>query len=447
MYLRKNAEAGFSCYPQRPNPASWISYIMNLPIWSTLEQKLFYLTYHITCLVILTGCATSIQPVITLSKIPEPAATQPPATKRPTATAAIFELRPTNTPLASPTLLQIESLPGFGYGPANFPDAINPLTGLTVSDPGLLNRRPMAIKISNFPRAVRPQWGLNSADHIYEYYLEDGLTRFLGIFYGQDANRVGPIRSARLFDIHIVSMYRSIFAFGYGDDQVMDELLATEFKHLLVVQHPDNCPPLCRIDTGDNYNNLFTDTGQLAHYMTQHGDDNQRQNLDGMRFEDSSLLTFGGGVAEQIVVRYSDFSFHLWEYNASTRRYNRSQEADTRLPGQEIYQPLMDSLTGEQVTADNLVILFVNTTFYYKSSSTEIYNINLLGQGAGYALRDGKVFKITWKRTTSDAILTLELSGAPFPFKPGNVWFIVLGETSAERMVDNTTWEFTYSMP
>jgi hypothetical protein len=396
---------------------------------------------------LITGCTAPGQTGPTPGDELEPTATLLPATPRPSATAAVFELRPTNTPQATPTPLQVESLPGFGYGPSGFPEDINPLTGLAVTDPALLERRPMAIKISNFPRDVRPQWGLTAADHVYEYYLEDGLTRFLGIFYGQDASRVGPVRSARLFDAHIVRMYKSIFAFGYGDDQVVDELIASEFSHLLVIQHNDNCPPLCRIETGDSYNNLFADTAALSQYITQRGDANQRQNLDGLRFENASMITFGGGEAERIAVRYSDYSYHLWEYDAATRRYNRSQEAETRAPGQEVYAPLTDSLNGQQVAADNLVILFVNTDYYYKSKSTEIYNINLLGEGQAYALRDGKIFKITWKRTAPDAILSLELSGAPFPLKPGNVWFIVLGETSAYRKLDNASWEFTYSIP
>ncbi len=37
------------------------------------------------------------------------------------------------------------------------------------------------------------------ADNVYEYYLEDGMTRFIGVFYGKDAKRVGPVRSAQTF--------------------------------------------------------------------------------------------------------------------------------------------------------------------------------------------------------------------------------------------------------
>ncbi len=102
-------------------------------------------------------------------------------TARATATAAstaaptplpTIPLTPTITPLYPPE----------GYGPANFPANVDPLTGLPVSDPALLQRRPMLIKVSNLPRNVRPQWGLSLADLIFEYYTEEGSNSLRGHF-------------------------------------------------------------------------------------------------------------------------------------------------------------------------------------------------------------------------------------------------------------------------
>src|SRR5262245_25539804 len=86
------------------------------------------------------------------------------------------------------------------FNSSAFPANINPLTGLEVQDLALLERRPLLVKVSNLPRNIRPQSGLSSADHVYEYYTEEGTTRFAAVFYGQDAKMVGPIRSARFFD-------------------------------------------------------------------------------------------------------------------------------------------------------------------------------------------------------------------------------------------------------
>ena len=49
--------------------------------------------------------------------------------------------------------------------------------------------------------------GLSGADAIYEAVAEGGITRFLAIFYCQDAGEVGPVRSARTYFIDFMSEY------------------------------------------------------------------------------------------------------------------------------------------------------------------------------------------------------------------------------------------------
>ena len=95
---------------------------------------------------------------------------------------------------------------------SDFPADVNPLTGLKVADPSLLERRPVTVKVSNFPREGRPHAGLSSADIVFDYYTGTGGDRFLAIFYGQDAEKVGPIRSGRFIDVQLVPMYQGILA-------------------------------------------------------------------------------------------------------------------------------------------------------------------------------------------------------------------------------------------
>jgi len=61
------------------------------------------------------------------------------------------------------------------YGPDAYPENVNPLTG-EAADPAKLNRIPIAVKISNFPYSVRPQFGLSLADLVFEHLAEAGLT-------------------------------------------------------------------------------------------------------------------------------------------------------------------------------------------------------------------------------------------------------------------------------
>ncbi|MDX1378689.1 MAG: DUF3048 domain-containing protein, partial [Anaerolineales bacterium] len=96
------------------------------------------------------------------------------------------------------------------------PVVINPLTGLPAPNPDLLNRHPMAIKVTNYPRYTRPQSGLSLADQVFEYYIEGGLTRFTAVFYGNDSEWVGPVRSGRFFDEHVARMYQAYLVFKFA---------------------------------------------------------------------------------------------------------------------------------------------------------------------------------------------------------------------------------------
>src|SRR5258708_30095693 len=68
---------------------------------------------------------------------------------------------PTLTPTASPTW---EPTPQGAVGTFNFPPNVNPLTGEVVADPAVLQRRPLAVNISNAPPLGRPQAGIGDAD-------------------------------------------------------------------------------------------------------------------------------------------------------------------------------------------------------------------------------------------------------------------------------------------
>ena len=62
---------------------------------------------------------------------------------------------------------------------------INPLTGLAVEDPSLLNLPAVLVSVANFPAIARPQSGLSFAPYVFEIYITAGGTRFLATFYGK----------------------------------------------------------------------------------------------------------------------------------------------------------------------------------------------------------------------------------------------------------------------
>lgn len=69
--------------------------------------------------------------------------------------------------------------------PNHAPKIINPLTGLPVADPSLLDLPALLVSISHFPVTARPQAGLSFAPYVFEIYITEGATRFLTTFYGE----------------------------------------------------------------------------------------------------------------------------------------------------------------------------------------------------------------------------------------------------------------------
>jgi hypothetical protein len=347
---------------------------------------------------------------------------------------------PTLTATFEPTVTSI--YPPEGLGPDHFPPDVDPLTGLVVADPTLLDRRPLMIKVSNLPRYVRPQWGLNLADHVYEYYTEYGTTRFIAIFLGQDASQVGPIRSARFFDENIIRAYKAVFAFGSADITVLNRLFNADFSDRLVME--SDWTPLFRYDP-NNYNHLMVGTSELSKYFSDEGFENGRQDLNGMFFQ---LEAPENGVpGDQVSVRFSTAIYNKWDYDAGSGRYLRSSDTvDDPNGGQnEEYAPLLDQLTNEQVAADNVVFLEIPYQFFRREP--EQMEIPFVGSGVAYAFRDGKMYKVRWQRFEQDSMVSLAYEdGSPFPFKPGNTWFEVVGTTS-ELTQAADGWRFVFHIP
>jgi len=355
-------------------------------------------------------------------------------------------LTPTPTRTATITPTAITEINTLSYGPIYFPEGINPLTGIPVGDQQILERRPIVIKVTNFPRSVRPQWGLSKADHVYEYYIGDNMSRFVGIFYGEDAERVGPIRSARLFDRHIMRLYNAIFVFGWADDPILEFLITPELKRRLIVERGDNCPPLCRIGPAGAYNNLFINTNQIGAYLAERKTDNERPDLSGLRFE--AGIPKGGHTASKLFIEYSAVSYHFWEYDPKTQRYLRNQESADRVGAATRYEAITDSLTGEQLATDNILVLLIPHEYYYKSSDTEIIEQLIQGEGKGYALRDGQVYPIIWKHDSPYAMFNFTLpDNTLYPLKPGNVWFEIVSDASLIEQLEVKSWGIKFVMP
>ncbi len=358
------------------------------------------------------------------------------------------EIIPTETLTLEPTAT-IEFTPTpVAYGPHDFPTNVSPLSGKSVSNITLLDRRPVAVKVQIFPRGQRPPWGVSLADIVYDYYQNFGLTRLHSIFYSQDAETVGPVRSARLLDQSLVHMYQSIFAFGSAEQRTYSRLFGSDFADRLVVEGRANCPPMCRVDPNGT-NELTANTAELSKYISEKSADNARQNLDGMYF--NQVTPIGGQPGAQVFIRFSISAYLLWDFNPDTGRYLRYQDTqEAEDIALENVAALVDRTTNEQLAADNVVVIMAPHQYAFGTHPgvNEVIEINLSGSGPAYAYRDGQVFQVVWNRPGKNSVLFLTFQdGSSYPFKPGNTWFEVVGTSSRVEATTPGMLRFTHVMP
>lgn len=372
----------------------------------------------------LVGCqqaAPTISPEEIDQAVKQTLAAIPTATTAPTATS-------TPEPTATPTPVIIQ------YGPENFPENVDPLTGLSVSDPGLLNRRPIMIKVSNFPYDSRPHAGLSKADIVFDYYTGEGANRFIALYYGQDASQVGPMRSVRLVDRYLVGMYQGVLAGVSGFPAVYSEVVDYLTWTRVISEGTNTCPAICRDEALNKVKpeiSVFGNSAELTkYYAARSSATNSRQNLDGMAF--NTIPPVGGVQGIELTHEYGRNNLANWKYDPETKKYQRFIDKN----GTEELIPLVDRVTGEQLQFSNVIVLLTEIEKLNKDDTVHEYHL-LNSTGRALVFRDGFMYDITYKSGVTTPIQFFGADGQPFELQPGNTWIHFSGsytqitETSA----------------
>ncbi len=370
----------------------------------------------------------------TLSPTPPATATdRPTPTPYPTRTPRVrrWTATPTGspTPTLSGTAVYTSSPGGVAAAPYAYPLAegtplppnVNPLTGLLVDDPAVLQRRPLAVKLGNDP-IVRPQWGLALADIVYEHLSEAGITRFTAIFWGHDADRIGGVRSARFIDLEIPAMYQCLMAFSGASPGLIPKFLGADFRAWQISPDPSWRDPGFYRDTevglGPPYN-LFTSTDALWALASERGV-NQQPELRGLTWQVDPPPGGTAGAWLEIPFVYGPMRVR-WEYDSRRGVYQRSQGGE----------PHLSAETGEPLVSENVAVLFVHhvtTDIIESRGGARSVQIQLWGTGLALLFRDGQAYGGQWVRPSRpDMVVLRDPTGqVPLHLKPGRLWVQVV---------------------
>jgi hypothetical protein len=302
-------------------------------------------------------------------------------------------------------------------------------------------------------KAARPQSGLSFADVVYEAIAEGGISRFMAVFYCQESETIGPVRSARTYYLDWIS--------EYGNSPL--------YAHVGGANTPGPADALGQIDRygWGGYNDLNQFSIGFPYFWRDYerlGPDTatehtvytnnvklwdfaaKKRALTNVEIDDRTgaelawnktfvLWTFKEdmALAERPQALTADFSLS----NSSTSyagdysvrwQYDHDSNSFLRFNGGVEHRDLN---TNQQLTAKNVVILLMTMGVADDGYSEEGHGSHTLygnkGTGKAKFLIDGQVIDGTWsKKTRLDRTIFLDSKGSPIKFNRGQTWIEIL---------------------
>lgn len=290
-----------------------------------------------------------------------------------------------------------------------------PLTGAPAPDPSKLGRPALVVKIDNAPKA-RPQAGINQADVVVEEAVEGGVTRLFVVFHSQDADPLGPVRSARGTDLALAApLNRPLFAYS-GTNSVVQRQIA---EAPVVDLSPNSFKGGYRRErTRPSPYDFFSSTA-LLYSRTPAGSG-----------PPPAMFTYRAAGApsagEPATGLTLDFKGRVqttarWTWDAASGTWRRTQRVS---PTEAAASAHVDA-AGQPVAPRNIVVVFAeyHDTGIRDQSGEPVPEADLEGDGEAWVLSDGKIVRGRWRKAGRDARMDIvDGGGKPIPLTPGQTW-------------------------
>lgn len=284
-----------------------------------------------------------------------------------------------------------------------------PLTDLPARR-GVPNRPALAVKVGNEPEGARPQSGLNEADIVFDTPAEGFIMRYIAVFQCKNASSIGPTRSVRWVDWHLVRQFaHPILAFAGGINPNVDQVMGFNWMRPANLLEGGQSAGQ-RISSRSPPDNLYTSTTALFGLFPK----SNRPPKPVFKF--STKVPAGAVPASSLSINFSYGTDVVWKWDPSTSSWLHTYSG----------VPDIDALTGKQVSAKNVIVLIVDyhTGPYIESrgGSGDVES-QTIGRGSGYVLRNGRSIKVTWQRKYLVSPFSFSRAkGEVVSLTPGRTW-------------------------
>jgi hypothetical protein len=276
-----------------------------------------------------------------------------------------------------------------------------PLTGLKVR-PGKtakLDHRVLVAKMDN-TESSRPQVGLSRADMVVEELVEGGLTRLAVFYYSHLPRIVGPIRSMRASDIHVVSPVHASLVTSGGAPQTIRRIRAAHIRF-----YSEGTKGMYRSAQRAAPYNLFVRLRRVAAVAKR----KPATPPDYLAWGPATDLPQGRRVT-RISVEFSGVHTTEWVF-----AHGRYRNTNSNAPA------------GGQFPATNVLVLRVREgdAGYLDPAGNHVPETLLTGSGHALLFHDGQMVVATWHKGKAPASmieLTTRKGGHKLEVPAGHTW-------------------------
>lgn len=262
----------------------------------------------------------------------------------------------------------------------------------------------IVVKIDDTPDA-HPQIGIEKADLIYIEQVEGGLVRLAAIFSTDIPPEIGPVRSARISDIELMSQFGKV-AFFYSGAQ-SKFLPVIKSANLFDIGAEHESPKLYMRDPNRYapYNMILSGT-EAARRIS--GLDVAKASNIGWSF---GKLANEGDPISAVKVKWPAANYSA-KWNGKSWDLYQNGKADITSDGVQV--------SPSTFIIQNVVI----TDSIYKDKLGGVTPLSVtVGEGTGWVLRDGVAIKATWNRPDSTSGTTWsDANGKEIKFAAGQIW-------------------------
>ena len=250
------------------------------------------------------------------------------------------------------------------------------------------NSRNIAVMINNIKAVWGYQSGIQDAHIVYEIIAEGGITRLMAVFKDQNTERIGTVRSARIYYLDYALENDAIYVHIGGSKEAKSDLNTLGMVHLQSeVTFRDRSLGLAYEHTA------FATMEKINSQIEKRGirKTTEQDNLLNYSIDEIDLSKKDGAIpANNIYISFSASKSTTFKYDETNKVYKRYQNDIEHI----------DYVTKEQYTVKNII------TYQVKNSSYDSYGrqaLENIGTGTGYFISDGYAIPITWEKSSRKA--------------------------------------------